>query len=72
MSHTFVTVQWNRRKYVYDAMLVGGIAAYLTVFDAVARAALTGAHAITPETLGMRAWGSCAFLMLTADRKSVV
>ncbi len=66
MSHTFVTVQWNRRKYVYDAMLVGGIAAYLTVFDAVARAALTGANAITPETLGMRAWGSCAFLMLTA------
>ncbi len=66
MSHTFVTVQWNRRKYVYDAMLVGGIAAYLAVFDAVARAALTGEHAITPEILGMRAWGSAAFLLLTA------
>lgn len=66
MSHTFVTVQWNRRKYVYDAMLVGGVVAYLAVFDAVTRAALTGAHAITPEILGMRAWGSCAFLMLTA------
>jgi methionine sulfoxide reductase heme-binding subunit len=66
VSHTFVTVQWNRRKYVYDAYLVGGIALYLTAFDAVARMALTGAHAITPETLGMRAWGSCAFLMLSA------
>ncbi len=66
MSHTFVTVQWNRRKHVYDAMLVGGIAAYLTVFDAVARTALAGGHAITPEILGMRAWGSAAFLLLTA------
>ena len=66
MSHTFVTVQWNRRKYVYDAVLVAGIAAYLTVFDGIARATLSGAHAITPEILGMRAWGSCAFLMLTA------
>ena len=66
MSQTFVTVQWNRRKYIYDACLVAGIAAYLTVFDGVARATLSGAQAITPEILGMRAWGSCAFLMLTA------
>jgi nitrite reductase/ring-hydroxylating ferredoxin subunit/DMSO/TMAO reductase YedYZ heme-binding membrane subunit len=65
MSHPFVTVQWNRRKYVYDAVLVAGIAAYLWVFEAVARSALSGAQAITPEILGMRAWGSCAFLMLT-------
>ena len=28
MSQTFVTVQWNRRKYVYDALVVGGIAVY--------------------------------------------
>lgn len=66
MSHAFVTVQWNRRKYAYDAMLIGGIAAYLAVFEAVTRAVLTGPQAITPEVLGMRAWGSCAFLMLTA------
>ncbi len=66
MSHAFVAVQWNRRKYVYDAVIVAGIAAYLTVFDGVARAALSGEHAVTPEILGMRAWGSCAFLMLTA------
>ncbi|HUU32935.1 MAG TPA: Rieske 2Fe-2S domain-containing protein, partial [Vicinamibacterales bacterium] len=66
MSHAFVAVQWNRRKYVYDAILLGGIAAYLGLFEAVARAALTGPQAITPEVLGMRAWGSCAFLMLTA------
>ena len=66
MSQTFVAVQWNRRKYVYDAILLGGIALYLALFEAVARATLTGAHAITPEVLGMRAWGSCAFLMLAA------
>lgn len=66
MSQTFVTVQWNRRKYVYDAIVVGAVAAYLLVFDAVARTVLTGPQAITPEILGMRAWGSCAFLLLTA------
>lgn len=66
MSQTFVTVQWNRRKYVYDAIVVAGIAAYLQTFEAVARTVLTGPQAITPEILGMRAWGSCAFLLLTA------
>lgn len=66
MSQTFVTVQWNRRKYVYDALLVGGIATYLWLFRWVSQIALSGDHAITPEILGMRAWGSCAFLLLTA------
>ena len=66
MSQRFVAVQWNRLKYVYDACLLAAIALYLSVFDAVSRAALTGEQAITPEILGMRAWGSCAFLMLTA------
>lgn len=46
MSQTFVAVQWNRRKYVYDACLVAGIAAYVSLFDAVSRAALTGEQAI--------------------------
>ncbi len=66
MSHTFVTVQWNRRKYVYDALVVAGIAVYLWAFRWVSQIALSGDHAITPEILGMRAWGSCAFLMLTS------
>lgn len=66
MSQTFVTVQWNRRKYVYDALLVGGIATYLWLFRWVSQIVLSGDHAITPEILGMRAWGSCAFLLLTA------
>lgn len=66
MSQTFVAVQWNRRKYVYDACVVGGIAVYLWLFPWVSRIVLRGEQAITPEILGMRAWGSCAFLMLTA------
>ena len=66
MSQTFVTVQWNRRKYVYDALVVGGIAVYLWLFRWVSQIVLSGDHAITPEILGMRAWGSCAFLLLTA------
>jgi methionine sulfoxide reductase heme-binding subunit len=66
MSQTFVTVQWNRRKYVYDAFVIGGIAIYLWLFRWMSQIVLSGDHAITPEILGMRAWGSCAFLMLTA------
>jgi hypothetical protein len=66
MSQTFVTVQWNRRKYVYDALVVGGIAVYLWLFRWVSQIVLSGDHAVTPEILGMRAWGSCAFLLLTA------
>ncbi|MEZ5416702.1 MAG: Rieske 2Fe-2S domain-containing protein [Vicinamibacterales bacterium] len=66
MSQTFVTVQWNRRKYVYDAILLAAIGLYVTLFEAVARTVLPGQQAISGETLAMRAWGSCAFLMLTA------
>jgi methionine sulfoxide reductase heme-binding subunit len=66
MSQTFVAVQWNRRKHVYDALVVGGIAVYLWLFRWVSQIVLSGDHAITPEILGMRAWGSCAFLLLTA------
>ena len=46
MSQTFVTVQWNRRKYVYDACVIGGIAAYLWLFPWVSRIALRGEQAI--------------------------
>lgn len=65
MSVRYVTVQWNRRKLAVDAVGIAGIAAYVWVFRAVARATLHGREAITGAILDMRAWGSCAFLMLT-------
>jgi len=66
MSAKYVTVQWNRKKIVYDAILVAGVVGYVVAFTALGRATLTGAQSISPEILDMRAWGSCAFLMLVA------
>jgi len=61
----YVAVQWSRRKVVYDAILLVGIVAYTQLFAVVARAVRQGAESITSQQLAMRAWGSCAFLMLT-------
>lgn len=65
MSVQYATVQWNRRKVAYDLAALAGVALYLWAFRAVARATLHGREAITSQILDMRAWGSCAFLLLT-------
>ncbi|MGF1467747.1 MAG: Rieske 2Fe-2S domain-containing protein [Sandaracinaceae bacterium] len=62
MSHGFVTVQWTRRKVIYDVALVATVAAYLGLYPILSK---MGQPRITPEIVSMRAWGSCAFLMLT-------
>lgn len=61
MSVGFVTVQWNKRKWIYDGFLVAFVALYLVVF-----LNLGGGKGVTGQILQMRAYGSCAFLMLTA------
>ncbi len=60
MSVGYVGVQWNKRKLVYDAALVVGVAAYVVLFRWL------GARVgLSQQILAMRAWGSCAFVMLT-------
>lgn len=66
MSVKFVTVQWNKRKIVYDVVLLAAVAAYYFLFTGLGRSVLQGAQAISGEVLAMRAWGSCAFFMLVA------
>ena len=66
MSAAFRAVQWNRRKIVYDAILLGGIALYIGIFMAVGRWGLSPADdRVTWEDLRIRAFGTCAFIMLT-------
>ncbi|MFN7977540.1 MAG: Rieske 2Fe-2S domain-containing protein [Vicinamibacterales bacterium] len=65
MSSHYRLVQWNRRKVVYDLVVVGGIAVFVTQFQAIGRAVLVGPQAISEQVLAMRAWGACAFLLLT-------
>jgi DMSO/TMAO reductase YedYZ heme-binding membrane subunit/nitrite reductase/ring-hydroxylating ferredoxin subunit len=65
MSAGFQAVQWNRRKLVYDAIVLAAIVAFIGIFIAV------GSWPTPPQTfsdiidLRIRAFGSCAFVMLT-------
>jgi nitrite reductase/ring-hydroxylating ferredoxin subunit/DMSO/TMAO reductase YedYZ heme-binding membrane subunit len=66
MSAAFLAVQWNRRKIIYDAILLGSTALYITIFMAAGRWAFSppGDRA-SWEDLRIRAFGTCAFVMLT-------
>jgi nitrite reductase/ring-hydroxylating ferredoxin subunit/DMSO/TMAO reductase YedYZ heme-binding membrane subunit len=65
MSTGYQAVLWNRAKYIYDATLLAGVATYIAGF------LLLGAQLAPPKDLpawidlGIRAFGTCAFLMLT-------
>jgi nitrite reductase/ring-hydroxylating ferredoxin subunit/DMSO/TMAO reductase YedYZ heme-binding membrane subunit len=65
MSAGFKAVQWNARKVVYDAILVAGIVLFLGTFMTVG--ALRNPPADQPAWIGLRikAFGTCAFTMLT-------
>jgi nitrite reductase/ring-hydroxylating ferredoxin subunit/DMSO/TMAO reductase YedYZ heme-binding membrane subunit len=65
MSVGFRAVQWNRNKLVYDGILLAGVALYIGTF------LIVGARLSPPKDwpavidLRIRAFGSCAFIMLT-------
>lgn len=61
MSEKYAAISWNRQKKIYDAIVWSGVAVYLLLF--------TGLGAIlqpdaTLETLLIRAFGTCAILLL--------
>src|SRR6266478_674889 len=61
MGIEYRAVQWNRQKKFYDAVLIGGVAAYLAVFGAVTKVLFP---LVTDEIMLMRAFGTAAFLLL--------
>jgi nitrite reductase/ring-hydroxylating ferredoxin subunit/DMSO/TMAO reductase YedYZ heme-binding membrane subunit len=65
MSVGFRAVQWNRRKIVYDAILIAGVMLFVATFMTVG--ALRHPPADKPAWINLRisALGTCAFLMLT-------
>ena len=63
MSIQYQAVQWNRQKRIYDSVLVGGVAAYLLVFGLATEWLFPY---VTEEILLLRAFGTCAFLLLHA------
>jgi nitrite reductase/ring-hydroxylating ferredoxin subunit/DMSO/TMAO reductase YedYZ heme-binding membrane subunit len=65
MSVSYRPVQWNAFKLGYDALLLAIVAGYVTLFQRVSRALFVGEAALSAPILAMRAWGSCAFLLLS-------
>src|SRR6266581_1868934 len=61
MGVAYIAVQWNRQKKLYDAVLVGGVAAYLVIFSVLTKLMFPR---VTDEIMLIRAFGSCAFLLL--------
>jgi methionine sulfoxide reductase heme-binding subunit len=65
MSHGYIPVQWNRRKWFYDISLWIGIIAYIPLFMIVSGSLHSGENALSPLTLMLRAFASLAFILLT-------
>ena len=65
MSVKYVPVQWNRNKWIYDGVMLAGVAAFLWVFLYLTPDALAHERAINPQIRNARAFGACAFVMLT-------
>src|SRR5271154_1678703 len=61
MGVEYVSVQWNRQKKFYDAVLIGGVAAYLVIFGVLTEMLFPF---VTDEIMLMRAFGTAAFLLL--------
>jgi len=60
MSHDFVPVQWNRQKYIYDAVLLAAIFIFLASFIIVG----SRKPAADVSILMIRGFGSCAIVLL--------
>jgi nitrite reductase/ring-hydroxylating ferredoxin subunit/DMSO/TMAO reductase YedYZ heme-binding membrane subunit len=65
MSAGFQAVQWNRRKLIYDGILLAGVVLFIASFITIG--ALRNPPADQPAWIGLRikAFGTCAFVMLT-------
>ena len=61
MGVEYVSVQWNRQKKIYDAVLVSGVASYLVTFGVLTKVLFPR---VTDEIMLIRAFGTAAFLLL--------
>lgn len=65
MSVKYIPVQWNSNKWLYDAFMLAGVALYLWVFVNITPDLLDHERAINAQVHNARAFGSCAFIMLS-------
>jgi nitrite reductase/ring-hydroxylating ferredoxin subunit/DMSO/TMAO reductase YedYZ heme-binding membrane subunit len=65
MSAGFKAVQWNTRKLVYDVILLGCVALFVGTFMSIGALRNPPADAAAWISLRIKAFGTCAFVMLT-------
>jgi nitrite reductase/ring-hydroxylating ferredoxin subunit/DMSO/TMAO reductase YedYZ heme-binding membrane subunit len=65
MSDGFKAVQWNARKLVYDGILIGCVALFIGTFMIVGALRNPPSDAAAWIGLRIKAFGTCAFVMLT-------
>jgi nitrite reductase/ring-hydroxylating ferredoxin subunit/DMSO/TMAO reductase YedYZ heme-binding membrane subunit len=66
MSANYTPVQWNRNKIVYDGVVLVLIALFITAHSWFSARFADPRQPIDSSILHMRAFGTCAFLMLSA------
>ncbi len=66
MSVGFQAVMWNRQKYIYDAILAAAVLGYILAFNWIEWTLHPPKNLPAQIDLQIRAFGTCAFLMLTA------
>jgi nitrite reductase/ring-hydroxylating ferredoxin subunit/DMSO/TMAO reductase YedYZ heme-binding membrane subunit len=65
MSAGFKAVQWNRDKLIYDGVLLAGVTLYIGGFIAISHWIEAPKDLPAAIDVRIRAFGTCAFLMLT-------
>lgn len=65
MSVRYQAVSWNRTKLIYDAVVLAAVFLYLYGYLVLSPAARAAGAALDNQSLAIKAWGSCAFLLLT-------
>src|SRR5262245_56872688 len=65
MSVGFKAVQWSREKYVYDGILIAAVALYILAFIGISYRIEPPKGLPAAIDVRIRAFGTCAFLMLT-------
>jgi len=65
MSVKYIPVQWNPNKWKYNAVMLASIFAYLWIFIELTPGIMDNEGRINTQVHNARAFGSCAFFMLS-------
>jgi DMSO/TMAO reductase YedYZ heme-binding membrane subunit len=65
MSVGYRAVQWNRDKYLYDAILIAAVTIFIAGFMLIHWRLHPPKNLPDAIDIGIRAFGTCAYLMLT-------